>query len=564
MSAYVADCPESAGHLNYGYDKASRLTSMSFNASGARRSYTYDAMNRLTKDQLTTSSGGAIASIEYGYDLDDNLTSKTTAGTAGSGVNTYTYDWSDRLTSWTTPDGTKTDYAWDASGNRVKAGDKTYTYDERNRLTSGDGHTYSYTPRGTLAEDSAGIVRLTKFDAFDRLVRDDTVTYDYDALDRVEIRTANGKSSRFTYDGLTNNLTCVTDANNVITAAFGRDAFGRTLGISDGTGPILAFSDLRGDLIGTFTANGTALADSVAYDPFGEVITRTGATHALGYQSGYTDPDSGKVNVENYTDCRKDRNGRGVCRDGAVVYASCVAGGYGKDKCADGGDLYESCRTANRSNRGWAREMCANQELIHRECRTRNNKDTCEYEAESYEDCRTAGKRGHDGCKEYAEYYLTCRNANKRDDWFCKGVQDSVRPCVVDARNDMGKCRDVPKLYEACAKKYGERGCYSEDDHGAKGNTCKKAKNLTDALTYSCDIYLSHQQVNLLNVALGLTGTVAGFCMAVPVLLVACGVLGAAVGIALTAINLADSKERGVIITYSSITGNESVTVASQ
>ncbi|MEV6154969.1 RHS repeat-associated core domain-containing protein [Nonomuraea sp. NPDC052129] len=290
--------PVSAVTIGYSYDKASRLVGMSYGANGARRTYDYDGLNRLTKDTLTTSAATPIASIEYGYDVDDNMTSKTTTGTAGAGKNTYAYDWANRLTSWTGPDGTKTDYGWDAAGNRVKVGDKTYTYDERNRLTSGDGRTYTYTARGTLAEEGGGMVRITKFDAFDRMVSDDGVQYDYDALDRVETRTYSGKTQRMAYDGVGNNLVTVTDtATGNKTAMFGRDALGRTLGLSDGAGAQLAFCDLRGDLIGAFSATGTSLIDSVAYNPFGEVTTRTGAAHTLGYQGGYTDPSTGKINM---------------------------------------------------------------------------------------------------------------------------------------------------------------------------------------------------------------------------------------------------------------------------
>ncbi|MFI7154751.1 RHS repeat-associated core domain-containing protein [Nonomuraea sp. NPDC050022] len=290
--------PVSATTIDYTYDKANRLTGMTYGANSARRTYSYDDLNRLTKDTLTTSAAASIASIEYGYDLDDNMTSKTTAGTAGAGKNTYTYDWANRLSSWTGPDGAKTDYGWDAAGNRIKAGEKTFTYDERNRLTSGDGRTYTYTARGTIAEEGGGMVRIVKSDAFDRLVYDDGVQYDYDALDRVETRTQSGKTQRMTYDGTSNNLVTVTDtATGTKTAMFGRDALGRTLGLSDGGGAQLAFCDLRGDLIGAFTATGASLIDSVAYNPFGEVVTRTGATHTLGYQGGYTDPSTGKINM---------------------------------------------------------------------------------------------------------------------------------------------------------------------------------------------------------------------------------------------------------------------------
>ncbi|MGW0196587.1 RHS repeat-associated core domain-containing protein [Nonomuraea sp. NPDC003201] len=704
--------PVSATTIGYGYDTASRLINMSYGQSGARRAYTYDALNRLTKDQLTTSAGGAIASVEYDYDLDDNLITKTTAGTASAGKNTYSYDWSNRLTSWTAPDGNKTAYEWDAAGNRTRAGSKTYTYDERNRLTSGDGHTYTYTARGTLAEDSSGIVRITRFDAFDRLTQDNAVTYDYDSLGRVETRTESGQTTRFAYDGQSNNLVAITDGNNVKTASYGRDALGRTLGISDGVGAQLAFCDLRGDLIGSFTADGTALADSVTYDPFGEVVTRTGNAHALGYQGAYTDPSTGKTNmaarwyqagtgsfvsrdtltqnadpsvqlnryayananpltnidpdghksvskvmkaakattkkttpltlssckskfgakpcaevkqdhpecveyygtkgckkVENvylqcrqkqtqtkceqqeiraecasgarhqpyesttckytvadYTACRKN-NLRGECRDGAFVYAGCLAGGYGRDKCGEGSDIYQSCRAANRSNRSWSREMCSNEELIHRDCRVRNDSKTCEYVAGSYEDCRMRSKRGHDGCKFLADNYFSCRSSKsygKHDDWFCRGVQESLSFCVKDTSNSMSRCADVPKIYMECAKKNGQAGCVSEDDRGARGSTCDPAKDITDALTYSCDIYLSTQQVNLLNVVLAGVGTVAGLCAMSVALAPVCGYVTAVVAIAATAINVANSKGRGVVITYQSIMGNESVTVKSQ
>ncbi|MFC4531786.1 hypothetical protein [Sphaerisporangium dianthi] len=156
--------PVTATTLTYGYDDADRLTGIDYGSGRAKRTYAYDPMDRLTGDTLKTSAGAAIGSITYGYDRDDNLTAKTTAGTAGAGVNTY--DHSNRLTSWTAPGGAVTDYAWDDSGNRVRAGSKTYAYDERNRLTSGDGATYAYTARGTTAsETKGGVSKTLAFDA---------------------------------------------------------------------------------------------------------------------------------------------------------------------------------------------------------------------------------------------------------------------------------------------------------------------------------------------------------------------------------------------------------------
>ncbi|MFC4896236.1 RHS repeat-associated core domain-containing protein [Streptosporangium amethystogenes subsp. fukuiense] len=503
--------PVSATVIDYGYDKASRLTSMTYGAAGARRGYTYDALNRLTKDRLTTSSGGAIASIEYGYDLDDNLTSKTTSGTAGAGQNTYTYDWSNRLTSWTAPDNKKTDYAWDAAGNRIKAGDKTFAYDERNRLTSGDGHTYTYTARGTLKEDAKGIVHITKFDAFDRLINDDTVTYDYDALDRIQSRTQGGQTAHHVYDGLTDNLVAVTDAANVKKASFGRDALGRTLGISDGgSSAQLAFSDLRGDLVGAFTADGTALVDSVAYDPFGEVITRTGATHTLGYQGGYTDPSSGKVNMA--ARWYQPSTGSFVSRDtltqnpdpsvqlNRYAYANdnpltnIDPDGHKAKKAtkvavkatkttmkttkSSSGTSVNSAKCPKGAKKGKG-AICNDAAGEYRDCRKeKNSTGICQGMKNDYVSCRGEKRAGnykgnHGVCSEFANDYVTCRTGSDyysgQSHGVCSGAGREVRRCQYgEIDNDKagygqstGSCRNVRFDYYSCRadKRGDDPGC---------------------------------------------------------------------------------------------------------
>ncbi|MFF5206922.1 LamG-like jellyroll fold domain-containing protein [Streptosporangium sp. NPDC000396] len=142
----TATDPVTGRTWTYGYDNADRLTSRTSASPTNAQSYAYDAVDRLTSQTLKNSSGTELSKIVYGWDKDDNLTSKTTFGTAGAGSNTYGYDHAGRLTSWTGPDGTTTDYAWDDAGNRIKAGSKTFVYDERNRLLSGGGVDYTYTP----------------------------------------------------------------------------------------------------------------------------------------------------------------------------------------------------------------------------------------------------------------------------------------------------------------------------------------------------------------------------------------------------------------------------------
>ncbi|MBB2911731.1 RHS repeat-associated protein [Streptosporangium becharense] len=293
----TAGDPVTGRTWTYGYDKADRLTSKTSANPVNTQSYGYDAVDRLTSHTVKSSSGAELSKITYGWDKDDNLTTKTTTGTAGAGANTYGYDHAGRLTSWTAPGGAITAYEWDASGNRTKSGNATFVYDERNRLLSGDGTDYSYTPRGTLAtETKAGTTRTLVFDAFDRLITDGETAYGYDALGRMTSRTKGADQQRFVYSGLTNDIATITDSTGAVQAKYGRDPSGGLLSLQEGTGPALAtMTDLHGDVVATFS--GTALVDSTAYDPFGQVTHRSGTRRALGYQGEYTDPDTGKVNM---------------------------------------------------------------------------------------------------------------------------------------------------------------------------------------------------------------------------------------------------------------------------
>ena len=293
----TASDPVTGRTWTYGYDNADRLTTKTSASPVSTQTYGYDTVNRLTSHSVKNSSGTELAKIAYGWDKDDNLTSKTTTGTAGAGVNTYGYDHAGRLTSWTAPGGATTSYTWDESGNRTGAGSDTFVYDQRNRLISGAGTDYTYTPRGTTAtETKAGTTRNLTFDAFDRLVSDGEATYGYDALGRMTSRTKGAEQRRFVYSGLENDIATVADGANTTLAKYGRDPFGGLLSLQEGADPALAtMTDLHGDVVGTFS--GTALVDSVAYDPFGKPIHRSGTPRGLGYQGEYTDPDTGKVNM---------------------------------------------------------------------------------------------------------------------------------------------------------------------------------------------------------------------------------------------------------------------------
>ncbi|TQJ57757.1 RHS repeat-associated protein [Streptomyces sp. SLBN-115] len=256
----------------------------------AKRTYGYDELGRLNTDAVTSADGTtSVASTTYGYDLDDNLTSKKTTGTAGAGTNTYTYDYANRMTSWTKDTTATTSYEWDAAGNRTKAGSTTATFDARNRQLTDGATTYTYTARGTLSSTSTGggTARSLTFDAFERKITDSGATYAYDSLDRVQTR----GSTTFTYDGGSNNL--AGDG----TTDYNRAPDGTLLSLSTGTTKQWALTDQHTDLVAGLTMDGKEVSGSTSYDPFGKVTAANGSTPAVGYQSGWTDPASGDVNM---------------------------------------------------------------------------------------------------------------------------------------------------------------------------------------------------------------------------------------------------------------------------
>ncbi|MFI6207113.1 LamG-like jellyroll fold domain-containing protein [Streptomyces sp. NPDC051041] len=280
--------------MTYSYDANSNVERIDYGTGKSKREFSYDALERITDDKLTSPSGKVLSSIAYGWDENDNITSKTTTGIAGASSNTYTYDWANRLTSWN--DGTTTEvYGYDASGNRTRVGGDTYTYDARNRLTS-DGHsTYAYTARGTLKTitDEGGVQTLLKADAFNRVINEGDRTYTYDGLDRVlSAKDETGSDVfSFEYSGVGNDV-----ASDGMTS-YSRNVDGSLLGVRTAVSSALMLTDIHDDVVAQFTDSAETLTGSATYTPFGKTSSRTGMLGNLGYQSGWTDPQTAKVNM---------------------------------------------------------------------------------------------------------------------------------------------------------------------------------------------------------------------------------------------------------------------------
>ena len=323
--AQLATAADTAGTSTYTYDSAGRLETDADAASGTTSTYSYnsldqvtgvsygsgedtqslgyDTLHRLTSDTVATAAGATVASIGYGYNANDDVTSMTvgglanSSGTTGTVTNAYGYDEADRLTSWTaTPSGgtgTTETYAYDNDGNMTSDGGVTYVYDARDELVSAStGNSYTYTANGDL--EDVGTESYT-FDAYGQQITAGTYGYTWDALNRVVTAgevSGSGAGEALTYEGMTREV--ASDSS----ASYSRDPAGDLVGVDSAVGGrTIALNDQHDDLSGLFTAAGTALAGSTTYSPWGQPEASTGTTVQIGYQGQWTDPQSGQVNM---------------------------------------------------------------------------------------------------------------------------------------------------------------------------------------------------------------------------------------------------------------------------
>ncbi|MGW0828430.1 golvesin C-terminal-like domain-containing protein [Streptomyces sp. NPDC002845] len=191
--------------------------------------YTYYLDGALKTSVENKGNGTLVASHTYAYDPSGNkaqdVAKKMNADDHASYLESttdYTYDPAGRLAkSVKTGNGAGTDtYVHDDNANvisqTVKGTTTTYAYN-RNRLLSatagGVSASYNYDPFGRQESVTSGgeIISRSVYDGFDHVIesqkKDDTgvmksTTYTFDPLDRTASKTADGKTTDFTYLGL--------------------------------------------------------------------------------------------------------------------------------------------------------------------------------------------------------------------------------------------------------------------------------------------------------------------------------------------------------------------------
>ena len=145
------------------------------------------------------------------------------------------------------------------------------------------------------SEQTPSSVVASEFDAYGDQVQSGSQSYSYDALGRVAADAGGGQSWAFSYDGASSAV-----ASDGV-SDYTWDPSGSSLvgtgpaGGSSGSGA-LVLTDQHGDVTGDFSASAASLGGSQAFDPWGDVTATTGTLLGqLGFQSGWTDPGTGKV-----------------------------------------------------------------------------------------------------------------------------------------------------------------------------------------------------------------------------------------------------------------------------
>ena len=218
--------------LNYNFDKAGNLYSLTDNLRSNIRSYYYDDLNRLTRAENIPDPNSGYSTYSYQYDSIGNMTFKT-----GTGVMEYGQGGAGPH-AVTTADGYS--YTYDANGNMVSGRGKNLTYDSENRLTEVDNlgqiTTFEYGHSGNRVKKIAPESAVTYIGKLYEVVEDaDTtkiVKHIYTGSDRsitveLDTQTSEQKTSYYHSDHL-GSSNVITDQDGNLQSRFEYLPYGKT------------------------------------------------------------------------------------------------------------------------------------------------------------------------------------------------------------------------------------------------------------------------------------------------------------------------------------------------
>ncbi|MBA4601052.1 RHS repeat protein, partial [Thermoactinomyces mirandus] len=260
------------------------------NNDGTLSLFAYNGAGDLVKQTIYDKYGNPIDSFSYTYDTKGNITSITPK----SGTTTYEYDELDQLIKETAPDGTITEYTYDAAGNRTSkkvtsdgtTTTTTYTYDDADQLTAVNGQAYTYDENGNLTNDGS---KTYAYDSENRLTRvqsgSETVQFAYRADGMRTSMTTSAGTTYFHYDE-NKNVSFETDASGQVVASYTFDGENRPVNMTKGGQTYYFQLNGQGDVIALTDANGNVVA-TYSYDAYGRITSQTGTVKSPYLYRGY-------------------------------------------------------------------------------------------------------------------------------------------------------------------------------------------------------------------------------------------------------------------------------------
>ena len=188
----------------YTYDVAGLLMGKEL-ANGVHTTYRYDAARQILSLVNLAPDESVLSQFDYTYDARGLRTSMNTI----EGLWDYDYDEIGQLTGWTAPNGSRTDYVYDALGNRltetIDGVVTTYTVNNLNQYTQVATEAYIYDLDGNLVRETDGaVVTNYTYNVENRLTGvtrgSDSWSYFYDALGNRVTATEGGVTTRFVVD----------------------------------------------------------------------------------------------------------------------------------------------------------------------------------------------------------------------------------------------------------------------------------------------------------------------------------------------------------------------------
>ncbi|MEG3916398.1 Calx-beta domain-containing protein [Microcoleus sp. w2-18bC1] len=261
--------------IGYDYDSAGRLIKET-NGNGTYTSYEYDLQSQLTGLINYQADNTVNSKFEYAYDNLGRRTSMTTL----EGTFQYGYDATGQLTSVVTPTNRTIKYQYDAAGNRTRVTDNgtntNYTSNNLNEYTKVGNAVYTYDKDGNLISKTEGEKTSTyTYNAENRLTKvvttPDTWEYEYDGLGNRVATVFNGQRTEYLLDptGLGNIVGEYKGSTLVANYTHGIGLVSRVNGSSSN----YYDADALGSTVG-LTANDGSYVNRYSYLPFGEDLTK--------------------------------------------------------------------------------------------------------------------------------------------------------------------------------------------------------------------------------------------------------------------------------------------------